>query len=443
MATNSSRVRIVEASPPYKKATQSLSSTSPALLKRKRVEQSKQDETEEPSSAQRLLAIHRRALQSLFFGNRNLAGSNCSTTLAASQKESVGQKEQRLLQLQRHRIALKADLEQCRQQNQSAGETVGDELRRKRNNAHLLVHRPYLHSHDRQHHQISIVKANSTTTTITTTTTSTTAQAALVDQELAERDLGQRMQLVRQRRKIAAAYRLAGISMVPCADENVLATRLDVTVEGRYVACYHAFFDLVVNDDAGDLYLRLVQHTLPPSIPLAAIVEETLGGIARVGPLQNEAEWETDQLVEKLRKCSNQLHQACYCYALRKESFSFLQSSATYKSRSYIVKQLQPTDTFKTIVFCLQLLSGMPSLQVELIYKDPMRPQPTGVSVRSTTGPSSANMNVTRNQAVSVDVVSDEEDGGLEDLIDTATMAFRRLPMRKAIKEVTDAMLEW
>jgi hypothetical protein len=106
---------------------------------------------------------------------------------------------------------------------------------------------------------------------------------------------------------------------------------------------------------------------------------------------------------------------------------------------------LEPTDTFSKIAFRLQLLSGMPSLRVELTYKDAMRSQPTGVTVRNASGSSSGFMDVSRNQATSVDVISDEEEEaeGTEDLIDTATMAFRRLPMRQAVKEVTAAMMEW
>jgi hypothetical protein len=70
---------------------------------------------------------------------------------------------------------------------------------------------------------------------------------------------------------------------------------------------------------------------------------------------------------------------------------------------------------------------------------------PTGVMVRtSSASGSSSFMDVSRNQATSVEVVSDEEEAeGTDDLVDTATMAFYRLSMRQAVKEVTAAMLEW
>jgi hypothetical protein len=517
-----SRVRVIESSPTsIQKQTskrneidkcQSLKrkrSTAQAvvLVSDKEQPQSPTDDDDAASAsvggASDLMTIHRRALQSLFASSSR--SSSRKNPKASSATIATQQQESRLLELQRQRIAAKVELDAYRH---SAGigsyssstaalmtttTTVGDELRRRYRNSHSkrasAEDRPYLHSLD-QHAE----------------------EDGCLQQALEEHDLADRMQIIRQRRKIAAAYRMAGISMTPCADENVLALRFDILspAEGNYTACYHAFFDLVVattttttttvptiatslgknkydktknnqkktdnndgtDDDCGDgsqdLYLRLVQHTLPPSIPLKTIVQESLGGgIAMVGPLETEEQWKTGEILTKLRKCSNQLHQACYCYTARKESYAFLQtftattapeqrrnlSDERQLHRSHdatvvVVEDLEPTDTYSKITFRLQLLSGMPSLRVELTYKDAMRSQPTGVTVRNSKASGSGSSgftDVSRNQVVSIDVISDEEEEaeGTEDLIDTATMAFRRLPMRQAVKEVTTAMLEW
>jgi hypothetical protein len=504
MASNNdattSRVRVIESSPEKCQSFKRKRSTDPVLASsNKEQPQSPTDEdaTSVSHGASDLLAIHRRSLQSLLESSSRRSSSKIPKASSAAD----GTQQQRLLELQRQRIAAKVELEAYRH---SAGlgsgsspsasalitTTVGDELRRRYRNsnsrkASAEEDRPYLHSLD-YGCRLTSVKSSETTDD---TTVNDNDQGQL-QQALEEHDLAARMQVLRQRRKIAAAYRLAGISMTPIADENVLALRFDILspVQGNYTACYHAFFDLVVAtttttttitittttkkdkkktdndntdddcDGSQDLYLRLVQHTLPPSIPLKTIVAETLGGIAIVGPLETEDLWKTSELITKLRKCSNQLHQACYCYTARKESYAFLQTLTTahrrnenderHRSRDTVVidvEDLEPTDTFSKIAFRLQLLSGMPSLRVELTYKDAMRSQPTGVTVRNASGSSSGFMDVSRNQATSVDVISDEEEAaeGTEDLIGTATMAFRRLPMRQAVKEVTAAMLEW
>jgi hypothetical protein len=499
-----SRVRVIESSPDKLHPLKRKRSRDPSLASSNKEQQPAQSPTEEDATsssrgASDLLAIHRRELQSLFESSSRRGSRKTPNGSSAA----AGTQQQRLLELQRQRIAAKVELEAYRQ---SAGlgassssadlmtTTVGEELRRRYQNSNskrdsAQDDRPYLHSLD---YGCRLTSVKSSETADDTTPNDNEQDQLQLQQALEEHDLAARMQVLRQRRKIAAAYRLAGISMTPIADENVLALRFDILspVQGNYTACYHAFFDLVVatttttttttkhdktkknkkkadnndTDDDGDgsqdLYLRLVQHTLPPSIPLKTIVAETLGGIAIVGPLETEDLWKTSELITKLRKCSNQLHQACYCYTARKESYAFLQTltTATAQSRNesdeqhrshapvvIVVEDLEPTDTFSKIAFRLQLLSGMPSLRVELTYKDAMRSQPTGVTVRNASGSSSGFMDVSRNQATSVDVISDEEEEaeGTEDLIDTATMAFRRLPMRQAVKEVTAAMLEW
>jgi hypothetical protein len=130
--------------------------------------------------------------------------------------------------------------------------------------------------------------------------------------------LAQRLQEVRQQRTLAASYRLAGISLLPCVSKEVLALRFDISWQGRFVACYHCFLDAVSTaprrrnrQPAPELYLRLVQHTLPRSIPLARIWQKHMGGMVSVGRLTEQDRWRVDWM-EPLRTFSQELYRACY-----------------------------------------------------------------------------------------------------------------------------------
>jgi hypothetical protein len=281
-----------------------------------------------------------------------------------------------------------------------------------------------------------------------------------VEEALEEQDLAVRMQHVRHIRKIAAAYRIAGISMLPCPDDEVLALRFDIQVDGSFVACYHCFFDLVIYEDNHDdreeevkedlLHMRLIQHTLPPSVPLASILEKTMGGVACIGPFNNDANWEYVELMDRLRKCANEIYQACYCFNTRKQTLSLLKSfdgrvmqgNAPTGQLSFKVDELTCSDRLDKIAFKLELLSGISSLQVTLGYKDPMCVQPTNVSVKNL---AASSVPRGRNRFYAVEVSDDDDDNSnvRDDLIDSATVAFRRLPVRKALVEVAEAMAEW
>lgn len=85
---------------------------------------------------------------------------------------------------------------------------------------------------------------------------------------------------------------------------------------------------------------------------------------------------------------------------------------------------------------------------VELKYQDPMCPQPTIVIVKNNASTCSPSSLSTRNQKHSITEVGDDDDhdegkGEYDDQIETARIAFRRLPMEKAIEEVNKAMEEW
>jgi Cenp-O kinetochore centromere component len=293
----------------------------------------------------------------------------------------------------------------------------------------------------------------------------------------------------------------------------VLALRLDVGT----AACYHCFFDVVidtttstttsVNDNGSSsssssdmLYLRLVQHTLPPAIPLAAILHRHLGGVTAIGRLTDQR-WKTTELLQKLRATANQLYHACHCWQVRKETYQYLERLAAKtkivasptlskkKRRSppsrnssssevpVVQREVEPplvaspqtysvdhlecvgcNDTYKTIRFHLHhRLSGIAeAVEVTLQYAtDLCRPrahQPATVTIKIPTAATSAadvlprgrNRTATNNTA---EVVSDAEDNDEEDIhdefIENAILSFRRLPIREAMQQVTDAMAEW
>jgi hypothetical protein len=375
------------------------------------------NDTDESLEKEDLCSIHRRALQSFH------------------QAHSESSKSEKLLQLRRKRIRIASQLCEIRQKRES-GRTVGDELRERKRRADAFESRPYL----------NVWKSRQS---------DANGAELLVQEALEEQDLAVRMQQVRHFRKIAAAYRLAGISMLPCPDSENLALRFDIAVEGVFVACYHCFFDLVVRGTATNdndtshgnvpedrLHLRLVQHTLPPSVPLGSILQKTMGGVACVGPLDNDRQWKSKEFMDRLRKCANEIYQACYCYSVRKQAVAFLKSMVDDGKEEdrrgpCMVQQLECTETLSKISF--RLLSGISSLYVALAYKDPMRAQPTNVSAKNLAESSTS---LSRNRAYAVEI-SDDDAVVNDDLVDNAIVSFRRLPVRKAIQEVSDSMAEW
>lgn len=358
------------------------------------------NETEPDNGA--LLAVHRNVIATL--GNRNWPSSTQS---------------RRLHELQQERIYLVAQIEATRQTSMIC--TIADSLKSRKRRLDKEVNRPYLSTEDRRFIDPTLGKV------------------------LHDHDLAQRMQKIRKQRKITAAYRLAGITLTSTEDET-LVLRLDIPVQGRYTACYHVFFDLVLlcEDDKNegqenDLYLRLIQHTLPNAIPLTSILQYTLGGFARVGPYQNEELWDTRELESKLRNCANQLYQACFCFETKKHAYQWLESltqaTANDDQRTYFVENLQPTVTFHEISFHLKLLSSTCTLHIELTYRDPTSTLPTIVYAK--------NSSAVVNHNPFVETVSDDEEGALDELAESAMIAFRRSDIKKAVLDTARAMEDW
>ena len=376
------------------------------------VQRAPPDRTEEEESESKnnedLLRIHRQALQLL------------------RQRTTLDARTNTLQSLQRKRIRLACELEQAKQVAAS-GRTVGNELR-ERKRRRCALDRPYFWRNNK-----SVVVNDDS-----------------VQEVLEEQDMAVRMREIRQARKIAAAYRLAGISMLPCPDSDVLALRFDIEMEGAFVACYHCFFDLVVMEEDGEdkkdmLHIRLIQHTLPSAIPLGTIIDKTMGGVACIGPYDDDSQWATGDLQKRLRQCANEIYEACYCYSGRKQTAVLLKSLASKEeSSSFFIEGLRCSDRLDKISFHLKLVSGISSLSVTLCYKDPMRAQPTHVVVQNLAA-SSPSMRV-QNRLYAAEVSDDDDDSDShvkDDLTENAIVSFRRLPIRQALQEVAEAMAEW
>jgi hypothetical protein len=391
-----------------------------------------------------LLAIHRTAVAAL--------AADCNDGGVHQQgEESKEEEEDRLQRLRRRRIAVQAELEALRAAGSKRRRTLGEEL----TSRCTRRRRPPRESNESSTTEAPVpLPQNSSSGPPSSSSSSTTGE--VLQDFVEQQEVAVRMKTLRRQKMLAAAYRLAGISMVPVRDKDVLCVRFDVTTAGSYRNSYHCFFDLVeaIHDDddgGGDaeeeeeenfLYLRLIQHTLPSAIPLGAILRE-VGGLM----IPCRTDRSTDDLTGRLRSVARKLYHACYCYAVRQEIYTFLRTLTTRHDaddeaaddddeRSYWTDHVETVPgKYDAISFQLHLASGISSLQVHLTYRNPVRVQPTHVTVR----------NLTRHRTSSEDSEEEEyeEEADVDDLVQTAVTAFRRLPFRKALTEAADAMAEW
>ena len=225
-----------------------------------------------------------------------------------------------------------------------------------------------------------------------------------------EHHLADRMRTVRLHKQRSAAYRLAGLSLYPCPDQDLLALRLDIAVQGHYVACHHVFFDMVAMKE--EKYLRVVQHTLPGMVPLTKILRRTLGGVAKAD----------DEALHKLRDCANELYQACYCHAVRKEAYEWLKKQTEYETSELRLGE---------DILEFRLASSVSTIQVSMRYEDPMRSTPTKIIVRN------SSQSIGQSQAAHI---SDDED---VDLQEKAAALLRQHPVEVAVPMIAKEMTEW
>ena len=285
--------------------------------------------------------------------------------------------------------------------------------------------------------------------------------SSIVESAVNEKHLAHRMAYLRHQRKLAAAYRLSGISFLRCTDD-VVALRFDICISGRYVNCFFTFFDIVCStsktmgntrptSDTDDLlYLRLAQHTLPASIPLSTILHDTLKGVTLLGSATDKTSWATSELLDKLRKCSQLLYHACYCYSVRQTNVDILrelgsQESSLRDERYYVTEDVQSSDCYEKLTFQVKLLSGACTMSFKLVYKDALRVFPTSVTACNLT---SSNLTSRRrsHQREWPSVSDSEESAGInatDDLIETSAILFRRHEIPRALTEVAALMVEW
>lgn len=336
-------------------------------------QQSSTGSTTRRARAQRLLAIHRRCRlraekESALSAVAGSAESSSLSSRTAASLQRRQAKLERLNQLKRRRIALAAQLEEtltlslCRGNNPRT--TLFSELRQKQQ--------------QQQQKQQQGEKEK---------TGPCSSSLLLLQDAVHQQDLMIKLRQMRQEKFLAAAYRLSGISVFPVPDKDVLALRFDVGGGGgtgtASCACYHCFFDVAIDTTASKtttnadatiaassdnsdnnimLYLRLVQHTLPPAIPLAAILQRHLGGVAQVGTLSqllssetaaestttstsSSSSWNTADLLQKLRATANLIYHASHCLQVRKETLEYLQNLAATTTISAALQQQQQSNS--------------------------------------------------------------------------------------------------
>jgi hypothetical protein len=265
--------------------------------------------------------------------------------------------------------------------------------------------------------------------------------------------LAQRLQEVRQQRTLAAAYRLAGISLLPCVSKEVLALRLDISWQGRFVACYHCFLDAVSTAprrrsrqiSAPELYLRLVQHTLPRSIPLARIWQKHMGGMVSVGPLTEPDQWRVEWM-EPLRAFAQELYRACYRDWVHQQIINTIRQQ--WDPKMTVIKHEDDTQQIHfhiasrlRVRLDFQAMADRPSgIVVRWIHTRKQRRQPSSL-LRSSRH---------RSDILAISDDEDEDDPILqqhndsmnekidrENVLNRAKEFFRRLPVLEAIPQVS------
>jgi hypothetical protein len=187
------------------------------------------------------------------------------------------------------------------------------------------------------------------------------------------------------------SHRIAGISILPCPDKNVLGVRMDNCHMGEYVERHFLFFDIVIqssmelSQDDEQPRLRLAQHTVPSGVPLASIMRQTLGGLTASIPDGN-----LETVIDQLEECVGKIYDACFIHAVRNQQCVFLRDKMRddlLLTTNFAIKNLVCSDSLESVQFTLfwRRTSGssitVMSCHVSLSFNDPMSSKPTEVSV--------------------------------------------------------------
>lgn len=293
-------------------------------------------------------------------------------------------------------------------------------------------------------------KGLSTTLTEELEVAQDTSSAALPKQTAQHADLATRMHSVRTKRRIAGSHRLAGISLLPHEDENTLGVRLDIGVNGRYVARHVAFFQIVATQDK--TFLRLVQHTLPKGVVLKSNMSLEI---------QNK-QIDDGTVIERLREWVGTLYDASYAYALRRAACLWLSSKNNSSDDARSIYHVTFNDTYDMISFRLVLWrqDHVPidesrratCLDVKLSYENPLVAQPTRVKIRHANLPFGDEQETVivdhmerENQHGEVPEVSDNDDDGEGETFEGIKNMFMLLSVPRAVEDflrVTETTLD-
>ena len=266
----------------------------------------------------------------------------------------------------------------------------------------------------------------------------------------------------RRQIKIRAAYQLLGTTLLQPRvhfddEQDMLSLRIDVSIQGNYVACHYLFFELQFVDDAKNnstttlLQLQFKQHTLPKHAAYMDILVQQLGASLSLGP------WQADRvdynaLVSNLQGCAEQLHRVCYAHAIRQEVLAFLRQSPSQihglQETHYSVEEIRTNAALDSISFILHLAADGPAqrplgLHIKMLYKDPNQTLPTHVTIHHLHAPTSRPGSNAR-QADLRDVVSSDEDqidGNARALLMFTESTFRKLPVPNAIPALVARMI--
>jgi len=309
-----------------------------------------------------LVSIHAMAIQRLLQPSMNPSSSNVDP---GSNQDRIPFLEKKLSQLKNRRISLFAQLEQARSASEQP--TVLDELSRIRrgNNTRPLE--------------------------------KSSGDKRTVDPSVGfdiQSNLAERMYSLRKRRRIIGSHRIAGISILPCPDSNVLGIRLDICVQGVYVAQHHLFFDVSIlcsMEESTDFQdetmqrpsLRLAQHTVPSGVPLSLIVDQTIGSSALIPKDDMGA------VLGQVEECVGQIYDACYVYATRQNLCTFLKENTreNCSNFSFAIQHLVCSDSYESFQFELnwqpqrRKMEHALSCHISLSFDDPMSIKATRIDV--------------------------------------------------------------
>ena len=338
-----------------------------------------------------LVSIHRQALQKLLLQKKKKKNDN------DNDDPELSLLQERLTSLRNHRLQLTVDLQQLQFQQQLV--PLSQEIK--------IVRSKSRHVSDFYSPNEAVVPPCSSTNNDNDNNDDNNDNDNDTQQQQQQQQqqplfLAERMTSLRKRRRIVGSHRIAGISVTK--DKDVLGMRLDISVEGVYVAKHFLFFDIIcsVNDNNNNnndneqllYYLRLVQHTLPLNGRLPQIIQRHFG--TSFLELKEKELTETDMSI--VRDLVGEIHDVCYAHAVRKQGVEFLKKHSGDDNRNdyFSVHNLAVPDTYRHVDFEVEWRHNgrrRRRLMVKLEYGDESNAQPTNVQVTQQNDGSSSNNN--------------------------------------------------